>query len=74
MLGILNLMNFKHSAMSIANTDTMVFELLSNLVYTHGLRRKTFSSVPRFQVKCKSFHSSQSDSELNTYKLTKFVI
>lgn len=40
MLGILNLMNFKHSAMSIANTDTMVFELLSNLVYTHGLRRK----------------------------------
>lgn len=40
MLGILNLMNFKHSATSIANTDTMVFELLSNLVYTHGLRRK----------------------------------
>lgn len=40
MLGILNLMNFKHSAMSIANTDTMVFELLLNLVYTHGLRRK----------------------------------
>lgn len=40
MLGILNLMNFKHSAMSIANTDTMVFELLSNLVYTHDLTRK----------------------------------
>lgn len=39
-----------------------------------ALEEKTFSSVPRFQVKCKSFHSSQSDSELNTYKLTKFVI
>lgn len=48
MLGILNLMNFKHSATSLANTDTMVFELLSNLVYTHGLRRKNIFFSPSF--------------------------